>query len=182
MAKVVFAATRVVRSTKSARLIGLEFDGSMIAPVWKLIERLEKKNLIPIVEIYAPHRPRSTGPHSQCNHINGHVQDICAYTGDDFNDMKVFLKRRAMGRGFPPMTNPDGSIVYSRLDGEPLPMSEADASVEQAATILDAVHQFSDEEEVYLTETDEYGPYRSVGGRTREEMRRYVPKDYEAED
>ena len=46
--------------------------------------------------------PRSTGPRSQSACLNGWIAFLCHETGEDFDDLKVRVKARAVKRGFPP--------------------------------------------------------------------------------
>lgn len=102
-----------------------------------------------------PHKPRTTGWRSQNKHFNGHVQQICEETGNDFGQLKVYVKRRAMSRGLPAMMNERGDIVYSLVDGEPLPMSEADMDTVQCGWCIDECHVLAAELGITLKEYDE---------------------------
>jgi hypothetical protein len=70
-------------------------------------------------------------------------------------DVKMFLKRRAMRRGYPAQTTKDGKLRYSLVDKLPLPQSEADASVEQENWLIEEAHQLAAEEGVTLAETSD---------------------------
>jgi hypothetical protein len=106
------------------------------------------------VKLDSPHRPRSTGPRSQNHRLNGFVSQLCDATGNDFDDIKLFVKRRAMRRGLPPKST-GGKVVYSKVDGEPLPISEADMSVEQCGWVISEIEQLAAEEGVTLAETSD---------------------------
>jgi hypothetical protein len=97
-----------------------------------LKEILKKHNGWACVEIRRPHKPRTTGRHSQGNHINGHIQQIVDYTGDDFNHFKYMAKCRAVKRGYPYETNIDGEIV---------PWSETKLSTVQAGYLIEQLHE-----------------------------------------
>ena len=121
--------------------------------IMDLIKKSGKKhNGYVCLEISTPRKPRSTGEKSQCNHFNGHVRDICEDTGNEFADVKLYLKRRAFKRGYPFMRNDAGDIVFSLNDGEPLPRSEADATIEEAATLIEEAHELAGELGIILTE------------------------------
>jgi len=45
-----------------------------------------------------------------------------------------------------------GDIVYSMMDKEPLPEHESEVSSEDAAVLIDAIHQFAAEHLIELTE------------------------------
>lgn len=98
------------------------------------------------VTLALPRRPRSTGPHSQNAHINGHIQTIAEETGCSFDAVKAHVKRLAVDHGYPFATLPDGSIA---------PKSEADASVEDAIVLIETIHAFAAEYGIALKEGDE---------------------------
>jgi len=75
------------------------------------------------VELSIPRKLRSTGYKSANHHLNGHVQQIAQETGNDFADVKLYVKRKAFARGLPFATKPNGEIIYSLVDGEPIPIS-----------------------------------------------------------
>jgi hypothetical protein len=92
------------------------------------------------VTISTPSRKRTTGDLSQSHHLNGHIQQIAVATGNDFDDVKLYVKRRAMSMGLPYLTNENGDVVYSLIDGEPLPMSERDMTTIQCGWCIDCAH------------------------------------------
>jgi len=97
------------------------------------------------VKIGAPRRPRTTGWKSQNHAINGYASQICDYTGEDFADVKLYAKRKAMRRGLPAKETPGGKLIYSRNDGEVMPMSEADMDTEQASWVLKELEIIADD-------------------------------------
>jgi len=98
------------------------------------------------VTITKPFRPRSTGPLSQNHHLNGHIQEICMETGNDFDAVKTWVKQQAIARGYP----------FETSRGVAVPKSEAYASVEECAILIDVVHQLAAELGIMLTENEEY--------------------------
>lgn len=104
------------------------------------------------VRIMLPRKHRSTGPKSQGNHFNGHVQQICDDTGNDFADVKLYLKRRAFRKGLPYRQKPDGTIIYSLIDQEPMPISESDMDTVQCGWCIDEAHQLAAEMNITLRE------------------------------
>jgi hypothetical protein len=116
-------------------------------------------------ELSLPHRPRSTGPRSQNSRIHGNCQNIADQLRDYTPEqVKAAMKRMAVSDGYPTMLS---------LDGIEVPKPTRYASVEEAKLVLDVIQRFADEHSLYLTEYDDDGPYQTVGGRTREEMRNY---------
>lgn len=84
------------------------------------------------VKIGAPRKPRTTGWKSQNHHLNGHCQQIAAYTGDSFDDVKAYVKREAIADGYPIRTTAWGDVV---------PQSESDASTVECALLIEASHR-----------------------------------------
>lgn len=97
-------------------------------------------------------RRRSTGYKSQNHHLNGHAMQIANETGQDFADVKLYIKRRAIKRGLPIKDDKDGNIVYSFLDGQPVPISEADMNTEQCAWCIEEAHVLAAELGIILRE------------------------------
>lgn len=97
-----------------------------------------------------PFRPRSTGKDSQSHRINGFCAQIAAHTGDDFDTVKIRCKQRAISRGWPFIT------IEEDIDGVThefkVAKSEADASVEEAKFLIEAVEEYAAECGVILEE------------------------------
>ena len=106
----------------------------------------EKKIDYDKIVIRKPFKARTTGDKSQNHHINGHIQDICIQTGNDFETMKQYLKKKAIRRGYPFDTDPDG---------DPIPWSESRIDTTQAGYLIDEIHQFADENGYWLKEEGE---------------------------
>jgi hypothetical protein len=104
------------------------------------------------VTISTLRRKRSTGWKSQNHHLNGHCMQIAHEIGSPFDDVKMFIKRRAIARGLPLMTKPNGDLVYSLVDGEPLPMSEADMDTIECGYCIDESHILAGELCIVLRE------------------------------
>jgi len=92
-------------------------------------KRVEKTSQLH-VRIAVPRKPRSTGKDSQNHRLNGFIQQLCMFTGDDFDAMKMEVKRRAIKRGYP---------FKTALGGGPVPQSEADSSMVECAMLIDEV-------------------------------------------
>ena len=86
---------------------------------------------------------RTTGPKSQSHKANGYIQQICYITGEDFDVMKAWLKRKSIRRGTPFATD---------RDGEPVAMSEVKMSTVQIQPFIDEIVQFAAEENIWLYE------------------------------
>ena len=89
-------------------------------------------------------KPRTTGYRSQNHAINGYVGQIAKETGEDAGIIKMYCKQLAIRRGYPLMER-EGQLIYSRLNGEPLPESEAEISTVEAGYLIDEIIQLAAE-------------------------------------
>lgn len=99
-----------------------------------------------------PYKPRSTGKKSQSHRINGFIAQICEQTGNDFADIKMYCKMRAVPRGYPLMTDDAGNIIISKVTGDPIPESEKYINTLEAGYLSDAIEQVAAEAGVILKE------------------------------
>ena len=130
--------------TESRSYLSYELPDFVREYYWHMVELHEEKGIhFEKVRISRPFRPRSTGEHSQNHRINGFIQQICMATGYDFEVMKYYLKKKAIRRGYPFTTDPDG---------EAIPLSESKISVEQASLLIEEIEQFAAENSIYLIE------------------------------
>jgi hypothetical protein len=90
-----------------------------------------------------PHRrKRSTGYKSQSHHANGHIQQIAAYTGDDFDSVKIALKHEAIAAGYP----------FDTIMGRVIPWSETRIDTAQCAILIETCHRIAAELGISLKE------------------------------
>ncbi len=89
------------------------------------------------------YRKRTTGKDSQNHRINGFIQQICEDTGNDFDTIKYYFKRKAIRRGYPSKTDPEGEAV---------PVSEAILTTIEAAYLIDEIEQYAAENSILLYE------------------------------
>jgi len=174
MRSVTLPAAYVIRKPNLPDKIGFEIPESQQEQIASILTDAERKGLKQLaVRIQLPHRPRTTGPRSQNARFRGHVRAVTEQLnradGPDYTEKEVAdaMKRMAVSEGYPTKLGPDGAEV---------PESEANLSVEDEKVLLDVVHRFADQHELYLWEYGEDGPYKSVGGRTREEMQQYLDR------
>jgi hypothetical protein len=92
--------------------------------------------------IQQPHRPRSTGPHSQNARLNGFIQQLAVATGNSFDDVKAAVKLEAMDAGYP------GTVFR----GVRVPQSESKASVEECKILIQTVERIAADMGVFLRE------------------------------
>ena len=91
----------------------------------------DKHNDYVLVTIQPPRKPRTTGAHSQNHHLNGHIMQICAETGNDYDAVKDAVKMLAVSTmGYP----------YKTIGGQIVPQRERDASVDECALLIEAAH------------------------------------------
>ena len=90
-----------------------------------------------------PFKHRSTGENSQNHHINGHVTQISNYTGEDFDYIKNYAKRKAIKRGYP--------VKVTKL-GETVTVSETEIDSTQAGYLIDTLHEIADFLDIKLKE------------------------------
>ena len=84
-----------------------------------------------LVTMQPPKRPRTTGKESQNHHLNGHIMQICAETGNDYDAVKDAVKMLAVSTmGYP----------YKTIGGQIVPQRERDASVDECALLIEAAH------------------------------------------
>ena len=133
--------------TEDETQITFELPSGMQEYVWRLVRGMQGKGIEYFqVTIDKPFRPRSTGRRSQNHRLNGYCQIIAFETGNEFDTVKMCVKRRAIKRGYPFETDFDGEVV---------PKSEARNSVEDCMLLIEEVQQLGDELEIILPEYEE---------------------------
>lgn len=100
--------------------------------------------------VEAEKRTRSTGEFSQSHHLNGHIQQICRETGNDFTTVKEFIKSQAIAQGYPQKTF-HGRPMYDLYD-RPVGISEADSTTEECALLIEQAHILASELGITLME------------------------------
>lgn len=103
------------------------------------------------VTIETPRKPRTTGEGSQSHHLNGHVQQIAAETGNPFEVVKMEIKHRAISMGYPILYKPDGT-PRTDLWGRVMGISEADSSTSECALLIETAHRLAAELGIFLQE------------------------------
>ena len=91
----------------------------------------DKHNDYVLVTVQPPKRPRTTGDGSQNHHLNGHIMQICAETGNDYETVKNAVKMLAVEQmGYP----------YTDFHGVITPKGESESSTEECAKLIEAAH------------------------------------------
>ena len=85
---------------------------------------------------------RSTGWKSQNHQINGHVQQICEETGNDFHTVKNWCKEEAISEGYP----------FDTFKEKVIPWSESRLDTVQAGILIEVIHRLAAELIIILKE------------------------------
>ena len=114
---------------------------------WAKSAGCEAEDLLLNVTLEEPFRPRTTGYKSQNHALNGYIQQICRETGQDFASTKKYIKQMAISMGYPRLTKRTASGVEDVTDwwGNPVGISEADASIEDCSLLIDCAMQLASE-------------------------------------
>ena len=110
---------------------------------WELYLESNKDKQFDRLLIRVPSKPRTTGKFSQNHRINGFIQQICKSTTMDFDVMKYYFKKKAIKRGYPAKTDPEGDFI---------PDSESTINTIQAGHLIDEIEQFAAENGIHLIE------------------------------
>ena len=136
----------IIRKPAFPGKVGFAFDPAYGPLIDAFISHISWTGILATVTITRPFRARTTGERSQNHHLNGHVQQICVETGNDFEAVKMYIKSLAVSQGYPFRTLPNGI---------PWPVSEADSSTEQCAILIEVAHQVAAEWGVALIESED---------------------------
>lgn len=104
------------------------------------------------VDLSPPYSPRSTGKFSQNHKINGSIMQICEETGNDFEDVKMYVKKRALRRGYPCVKDKNGVPKLSLVTGDFLPKSEKYINTIEAGYLIEEIEQLAAEYGIILRE------------------------------
>ena len=97
-----------------------------------------------LITLQPPKRPRTTGKDSQSAHFHGHCQQISRETGQPFDDVKMAVKMLAVSMGYP----------ATEIHGQTIPQSEAAASTDEEAILIEAAHVLAADLEIILIESE----------------------------
>lgn len=141
--RLIFPVVGVIRKSGLPLKIGFDLLDARHGTIIDSMEARRKwDGVLWQVTVARPHRPRSTGEQSQNHHINGHVHQIAAETGAGFDTVKNALKREAMSAGYP----------GEDFRGNRWPISETNASVEDAIVLIETCHRIAAELNITLRE------------------------------
>lgn len=105
------------------------------------------------VTFAAPYKKRTKGKKSQNNCIHGYAKILADYTGETTERIKDFCKKRAFRRGYPAKVDGDGDIIYSPIDGEPIPESTANINTVQAGYLIEEMKLLAAELDILLPDS-----------------------------
>ena len=126
-------------------------DKPNLTEMWEeACKKAFKRNVFVEVIIRPERKLRSTGDKSQSHCINGFIQQICKETGNEFQDVKEYIKSKAVAMGYP-MLMKDGKVVVNPY-GEPKGISEADSSIEECSLLIEQAHMLASEYGIELKE------------------------------
>ena len=94
------------------------------------------------------YKRRTTGRHSQNNHLWGHADQIAEETGDSKEEVLRDACLRTQGYPF----------HISKLTGKPSPESTSKATTEQAAAVIETLHRIADFLNIRLIEESDDDP------------------------
>lgn len=91
----------------------------------------DKNNDYVSVTMARPFVPRTTGPKSQNHHLNGHIMQICEFTGHTYDEIKYCIKMIAAEQfGY-------STVTVGQYE---MPKPEHLCSTEECAMLIEAAH------------------------------------------
>lgn len=102
-----------------------------------------KHNGFVLVTFQPPKRPRTTGENSQNHHLNGHIMQICAETGNAYDVIKYCVKMIAVEQM---------SYPYKTIAGHIVPQPESESSTDECALLIEAAHILAAQLSIILQE------------------------------
>lgn len=106
--------------------------------------------LVDILPFYAK---RSTGEHSQNNHIWGHASQIADHVGHTKTEVVEIALKYAFNRGqVRAREHPVSGEIVLGEDGNQLPVSSSQLNSKEAAALIDCLHEIAGFNEVKLIE------------------------------
>lgn len=107
---------------------------------WAERAKVKTEDLTVTITVEKPFRPRTVGVGSQNHCLNGFIQQICMETGQDFASTKTYIKQKAIEMGYPILKQKTvrGEEDVTDWWGNPVGISEADASIEECSLLIDS--------------------------------------------
>lgn len=106
-------------------------NGAARERIRRELDRCASHGGFALVTIAPPKRPRTTGKGSQNHHLNGHIMQLCAETGNSYDTVKGAVKMIAVEQmGFP----------YTTIAGHIVPQGESACGTEECAKLIEAAH------------------------------------------
>lgn len=144
---------QVVNFDKTTSELTIKIHSQVAPIITGLVDNVNKKyNGFIRCQFSPPYKPRTTGKASQNHRINGFLMQICEETGNDFDDLKMYCKKRAIRRGYPVKVDGQGYPIISLETGEYIPESERNIDTLQASYLIEEIEQLASEYGIILTE------------------------------
>lgn len=141
---------------KFERIINPQDYDRYIAEITAILGKCTEDHKRVHILIETEKRTRTTGEFSQSHHLNGHIQQICRETGNEFTTVKEYIKSRAIKRGYPQKAF-HGRPMFDLYD-RPVGISEAESTTEQCAMLIEEAHALAADLGIILME-DSYDKY-----------------------
>ena len=90
---------------------------------------------------------------AQNNLFHTLVRSIASQSGTSFDSAKDYIKRIAVGYGFPQVSDENGFPLYDE-NGDPVPISVSNAGIKDMTVLIDVAYMIGDE---YGYELDDSG-------------------------
>ena len=120
-----------------------DVSGLRDAVIRELTKCRDKHNDYVLVTLQPPKKPRTTGEGSQNHHLNGHIVQICNYTGSGYSAVKDEIKRIAVE---------NLNYPYELVNGHIHPQGESECSTDECAKLIEAAHVLAAELGIILQE------------------------------
>lgn len=115
--------------------------------IWPFVKKAMKNHEdYYMVRIMTPRRARTDG---QRKCLNGWIQFFCVETGNEFETVKMYVKKKAISRGYPVKTDDEGNWLKD-IYGDYIPISESQATVEQSIMLIEEMKQLAAEYNIIL--------------------------------
>lgn len=103
------------------------------------------------IKISLPKSYKSTGKNSQNSHFHGHCAQIADYTGYSTAYVKEWCKSMAIDKGYPQAEDDRGNKLFGKMS-EPIGMTFANATKEEASYCIEASHEWAIDLDIKLYE------------------------------
>ena len=142
---------------KFDRILPPAFFDSYRLNIKEVVDYCKDNNRRVHILIEPEKKTRTTGDYSQSHHLNGHIQQIAKATGQPFEDVKKYIKQRAITMGYP-IKKVAGNPVMD-FWGQVVGISETEATTQECALLIECTHSLASELDITLEEGNERFTY-----------------------